>query len=146
MIPSFFVAHTWYWGDAHLKNFGAARAMKISPAHTALQLGLPFTFHQDTPVIAPDMMESVWCAANRVSRAGVVMGEGERISVRDALLAVTRNAAYQYFEEDRKGTIAAGKLANFVVLERDPLACPPEQVRDIPILATIREDELLYRR
>ena len=146
VIPSFFVAHTWYWGDAHLKNFGAARAMKISPAHTALQLGLPFTFHQDTPVIAPDMMESVWCAANRVSRAGVVMGEGERISVRDALLAVTRNAAYQYFEEDRKGTIAAGKLANFVVLERDPLACPPEQVRDIPILATIREDELLYRR
>ena len=66
--------------------------------------------------------------------------------MRDALLAVTRNAAYQYFEEDRKGTIAAGKLANFVVLERDPLACPPEQVRDIPILATIREDELLYRR
>ena len=146
VIPSFFIAHTWYWGDAHMKNFGAKRAMHISPARSALRLGLPFTFHQDTPVIAPDMMESVWCAANRISRTGAVIGEEERISVQDALLAVTRNAAYQYFEEAHKGTIAVGKLANFVVLERDPLACTSEQVRDIPVLATIREDEVLYRR
>ena len=107
--PSFFVAHVYHWGDIHLKNFGPDRASAISPAGTALALGLPFTFHQDAPVIPPDMLETVWCAVNRVTRSGAVLGPEQRIPVYEALRAVTANAAWQYFEENSKGTLAPGR-------------------------------------
>ena len=98
MIPSFFVAHTFHWGDTHIKNFGLERAKTISPANSALKKGILFTFHQDAPVIEQDMFETVWCAAKRQTKDGVILGEDERISVLQALKAVTVNAAYQYFE------------------------------------------------
>ena len=146
MIASFFVAHTWFWGDVHLKNFGAARAEKISPAASALREGVVYTFHQDTPVIQPDMLFTVWCAVNRRTRAGVVLGPEERLSVTDALRGVTANAAYQYFEEDRKGTIRAGKRADLVVLDRNPLDVPAEELKNLRVLATIKAGEPLYRK
>ena len=70
--------------------------------------GIPFTFHQDAPVIRPDMLETVWCAVNRVTRQGRVLGREERVDVRTALEAVTVHAAYQYFEETDKGTLRRG--------------------------------------
>ena len=144
MIASFFVAHTYYWGDVHLMNFGGERARRISPAHTALREGVVFTFHQDTPVLPPDMLDTVWCAVNRLSRNGVSMGKEERMSVYNALKAVTVNAAYQYFEEDAKGSIRPGKAADFVVLSRNPLACPPDALRTIKVMRTIKAGQTLY--
>ena len=146
MIASFFTAHTYYWGDVHRKNFGDRRAMAISPAHTAKESGVIYTFHQDTPVIGPDMLETVWCAVNRVTRDGVVLGEGERISPMDALRAVTINAAYQYFEEGRKGSIRPGKLADFVILSENPCRVEPEKIRGIRVIETIKDGETVYRR
>ena len=67
------------------------------------------------------MLETVWCAVNRVTRRGVQLAKDECISALDALKAVTVNAAYQYFEEDKKGSIEVGKLADFVVLDQNPL-------------------------
>lgn len=144
MIASFFVAHTYYWGHIHLRNFGRERASAISPVASAIREGVTYTFHQDTPVILPDMLQTVWCAVNRMTRDGEILGEAERISPLEALRGVTINAAYQYFEENRKGSIRPGKLADFAVLDRNPLAEPPETIRDIRVIAAIKEDRVVY--
>ena len=125
MIPSFFVAHTYYWGDIHLKNLGKKRTMRISPARTAKDLGLMYTFHQDTPVILPNMFETISCAVNRKTKNGVFLdcnedGTTECIDVLDALKAVTINAAYQYFEEKEKGSLEVGKVADFIIVNHNP--------------------------
>ena len=145
MMASFFIAHTYYWGDIHLQNFGEERAKRISPAKTASKYGVPYTFHQDSPVLLPNMIETIWCAANRISREGKDMGHAERISTLDALKAITSIAAYQYREEDRKGSIKEGKLADFVILDKNPLEVEKEGLKDIQILATIKEDRMVYR-
>ncbi|HEF0371473.1 TPA: amidohydrolase [Clostridioides difficile] len=144
MIPSYFVAHTYYWGDIHIKNLGEDRAFKISPLKTTIEKGLIYTLHQDTPVIAPNMLETVWCAVNRITKKGVQIGENEKISPLDALKGVTINAAYQYFEEDKKGSIKEGKLANLIILDENPLTIDPMKIKDIKVLQTIREGEVLY--
>ena len=146
MIPSFFVAHTWFWGDAHLKNFGWQRAEKISPAGSALLQGLPFTFHQDSPVVPPDMLFTLWCAARRLTKAGAHLDLAEALSVPEALRAVTANAAYQYFEENQKGRLRPGMRADLVVLDKDPLSVPVDEVKDISVLQTIKDGRLVYEK
>lgn len=145
VIPSFFVAHVYHWGEIHVRNLGEERASHISPAGSALKKGIRFTFHQDAPVIRPDMFETVWCAVNRRTRDGRLLGADERIPVLEALKAVTINGAYQYFEEDKKGSLAPGKLADLVVLDRNPLKVPEKEIRDIRVLATIKEGTEIYR-
>ncbi len=144
IIPSFFVAHVYHWGDAHIRNFGRERASIISPAGSALRQGIRFTFHQDTPVIEPDMLETVWCAVNRVTKAGVRLGEQECIPAVEALKAVTINAAYQYGEESVKGSIEPGKAADFVILDRDPVTADPADIRKIQVLQTIKDGKIIY--
>lgn len=146
VIASFFTAHTWYWGDVHVKNLGIKRASQISAASSALSCGLPFTLHQDSPVIQPDMLETVWCAVNRFTKNGRVLGSEQRISVREALKAVTVNAAYQYFEENEKGSIAPGKREDFVILSDNPLCVPPDRLRDIWVEETLKDGQQIYRR
>lgn len=144
IIPSFFVAHTWYWGDVHLKNFGEQRAQNISPAGDAQRMGIPFTFHMDSPVLPPDCIDSVFCAVNRVTKEGKSLAHGQQISVHEALKAVTIYGAYQYHEEDTKGSIAAGKRADFVVLSQDPEAVDPTQLRKIKVLETYKDGSRVY--
>lgn len=146
MMPSYFVAHVYYWGDIHLENLGKERAEAISPAHTTVEKGVPFTFHQDTPVVPCDMLHTIWCAVNRLTKAGRVLGEKERITPYEALRAVTINAAYQYFEEDRKGSIRVGKDADLVILDRDPLAVDPMEIKDIQVLETIKRGTSVYKK
>lgn len=146
IIPSFFVAHVYHWGDVHVNNFGFERASQISAAASALESGITFTFHQDSPVIEPDMMETIHCAVNRKTKSGVLLGENERISVIEALKAVTINAAYQYFEEDKKGSIKVGKNADFAILDKNPLEVPIESLKDIKVLETIKDGITIYKR
>lgn len=145
ITASFFTAHTWYWGDVHLKNFGEARALKISPARTAIDDGVNVTFHQDSPVIQPGMLETIWCAVNRISCGGHPMGVMERVTPYEALKAVTANAAYQYGEESEKGTIEPGKKADFVILSANPLTVPPMEIKKIRVLETIKSGKILYK-
>ena len=145
IIASFFAAHVYHWGDIHIKNFGMKRAAQISPAATAMKTGLPFTFHQDSPVIQPDMLETIWCAVNRKTKKGILLGEDERIPAYDALKAVTVNAAYQYSEEKVKGSLAAGKKADLVILDHDPLTAEPDDIRSIKVLETIKNGSTIYR-
>lgn len=144
MMPGFFVAHTYYWGDIHIQNFGMHRAGRISPAGTARQLNLPFTFHQDSPVLWPDMFQTIWSAARRVTKKGIELAKEERISVYDALKANTVYAAWQYGEENEKGTIEEGKTADLIILSRNPLECPVDDVKNIRVLETVKEGKAVY--
>lgn len=146
MIASFFTAHTYYWGDIHCKNFGYERAASISPAHTAILEDVVYTFHQDSPVIQPNMLETIGCAVNRRTKTGKVLGIEECISVEDALKGVTVNAAYQYFQEHERGTIEVGKLADFVILNADPRTIDKLKIGEIKVLATIKEGICCYRK
>ena len=145
LLPSFFPAHICHWGDTHLRNLGPERAARLSPAGSALAAGVPFTFHQDTPVLPPDMLETMWCAAVRRTRDGIILGAEERISALEALRAVTVRAAWQYFQEEHRGSIAPGKWADFAVLDGDPLACSPEALRRLRVLATVAEGRTVFR-
>lgn len=146
MVPSIFSSHIWYWGDVHLKNFGPVRGGRISACGDALRAGLPFTLHTDTPVLRPNLLEAAWCAVNRVTKKGVQLDEDQKVGVYDALRAITANGAYQYGEEDRKGTLEPGKLADLAVLDRDPFAVDPADLRDVTVLATVKEGEVVYER
>lgn len=146
MVASFFVAHTRYWGDVHLANLGRARADFISPVQSAMKAGVVCTFHQDSPVLPPNMLDTIACAMQRRTLSGVLLAESERVSAGQALAAVTQNVAYQYFEETSKGTLAPGKVADLVILERDPMTCPPEEIAAIGVLATVKDGRMLYSR
>lgn len=146
MIPSIFVGHVYYWGDIHMKNFGPERGHHISPVKDALDRGMVINFHQDTPITKPNMLHSVWVAVNRISRTGNVIGEDQKISVYDALKAVTINAAYQYFEEDSKGSIRPGKRADLVILDKDPTKVDLMEIKDIKVLETIKDGKTIYKR
>ena len=138
MIASMFVGHVWYWGDIHMRNFGPERGKHISPVRDAIDKGVVVSFHQDTPVTKPDMLHSVWCAVNRISRSGKIIGEEQSVVVYDALKAITINAAYQYFEEKTKGSIKEGKIADLVILSHSPLEIDQKEIRNIKVLETIK--------
>ena len=146
VIPSFFVAHVYHWGEIHVKNFGLDRAGRISPAGSALARGIPFTFHQDSPVIPPDMLETIWCACVRRTKAGRVLGAEERIPVEAALRAVTQKAAHQYGLERELGTLRPGKRADFVLLSGDPLRTPSEELKKLQVERTIRCGRTIWSR
>ncbi len=147
LIPSFFNLHTFYWGDRHWDIFmGPERAARMSPTASAVERGLVYTLHADTPVVPMEPMRVVWAAVNRLSSCGRVIGEAQRISVVEALKGVTLYAAYQSFEEDLKGTIEPGKLADLVVLDRNPLDVPPLDLDDIEVLRTIVGGRTVFER
>ena len=137
MVPSFFSAHTFYWGDWHRDSvLGEQRGRRISPAASTQQRGMIFTVHNDAPIVPPDMLRLLWATTNRLTRSNQVLGPEQRISIYDALRAMTLYAAYQHFEETDKGSIGAGKLADLVVLSADPLATPREALLSLEVEAT----------
>lgn len=145
MIPSFFLAHVYHWGETHVENLGLSRAEAISPAKSACQLGIPYTFHQDTPVIAPNMLETLWCAVNRKTKQGRILGAEERLDPYQALCGITCHAAYQYFEEHDKGALAPGMRADLVILDRNPCQVPPEELNQLQVLCTIKDGTPVFQ-
>lgn len=136
ITPSFFSAHTYYWGDRHRDIFmGPERAANMSPTRSALDLGLPFTVHLDTPVVPMSPLMGVWSTVNRQTRSGQVLGEHQQIPVMDALRAVTLDAAWQIFREKDLGSIEPGKLADLVVLGENPLD-NADTIKDIQVEQT----------
>ncbi|MBS4786348.1 MAG: amidohydrolase [Clostridiales bacterium] len=145
MIASFFVVHTYYWGDVHIRNFGEERGRHISPMRAAIDRGVVYTMHQDSPVVPPDMPLTIWAAVNRISKNGTDIGADQRITVMEALRGVTINAAYQYHEEQEKGSIQPGKRADLVILDHSPLAVPAAEIRNIRVLETIKDGVTIYK-
>tara|TARA_B110000093_G_scaffold121480_1_gene130212 strand:+ start:3264 stop:4970 length:1707 start_codon:yes stop_codon:yes gene_type:complete len=146
IIASLFPLHTFYWGDWHKELIGDSLGNKISPTRTALNKGLKITIHTDAPVALPNLMRVIWTATNRVSRSGSIIGENERLTPYEALKCITQWSAYQHFEEESKGTLALGKLADLVILDLNPLKVDKEKIKDIIVLETIKEGFSVYRR
>jgi predicted amidohydrolase YtcJ len=138
ITPSFFVTHTYFWGDRHRDIFvGPDRARRMCACRTALDRGLKITLHNDTPVTPISPLMSAWSAVNRLTTSGKEMGPELKISVTESLKALTIDAAWQNFEERIKGSIEPGKLADFVILKDNPLEIDPLKLKDIKIVQTI---------
>ena len=142
--PSFYTEHTYYFADTHILNRGKQQAFFISPMRAAIDKGLRPTNHTDFVVAPLDQMFVMWTAVNRISRAGVVIGPDQRITPLEALKAITINAAYQYAEEQTKGSLEPGKLADLVILDRNPLKGDPMAIKDIRVVETIKEGRTIY--
>lgn len=144
MIPSFFTNHAFFWGDVHVQNLGYRRASFLSPMNSAGKRKLHFTNHTDYLVTPLDPMFTIYTATTRVTRSGNVLGPDERVDVLTAIEALTINAAYQYFEEASKGSIEVGKLADFVILDKNPLTTDRYQIKDVRVLATVKEGRAVF--
>jgi predicted amidohydrolase YtcJ len=144
-IPSFFSSHPFFWGDWHRLNFGDERASNISPMAWAKATDLVYTIHNDAPVVPPNMLHLLWASTNRTTRSGYILGENQQASVKDALRAITINAAYQNFEEDSKGSLRVGKQADLVILDRNPLTIDKTILDQIKVLETIAHGKTVFR-
>lgn len=145
IFPSFFAMHTYYWGDLHRDlTLGKERAYRISPARSALRRGMRFSQHHDAPVALPSAMAVLSAAVNRTSRSGDVIGPDQRVSVYDALRSITTWAAYQGFQENVKGSLAVDKIADFVILDRNPLKVERPALRELMVMETVKDGKTIY--
>jgi predicted amidohydrolase YtcJ len=147
IFPSLFPMHTFYWGDWHRESvLGPQRAENISPTGWVLAEGMMFGSHHDAPVALPDSMRVLSATVTRRTRTGRVLGPEHRVPVATALKALTIWPAWQHFEEDHKGTIEVGKLADLVVLSDNPMTVPEDQLAGLKVLETIKEGQSVYKR
>lgn len=144
-LPSFFAAHTFYWGDYHRESvLGSPRAERISPTRDAVDAGLTLTSHHDAPAILPNAMRVVDATVNRTTRTGKVLGAAQRLTPYEALKAITIWGAVQHFEETQKGSLLVGKRADFAVLSANPITVNPMMIKDIKVVATIKDGRAIY--
>jgi len=173
MSPSYFTNHRFFWGDVHVKNIGPEKAAFISPVKAAKAKGIVFSNHTDfnvTPLdpffvlLSPSFLSRradckdgqfwlrptgrvvIWTAMKRESRSGQIIGPDQRVDAFTALQGLTTGAAWQLFEESRKGMIKEGLLADFVILSADPAKTGVDKIRDNEVLETIKEGKTIYRK
>ena len=138
ICANLFANHVYYWGDQHRElTMGPSRALRLDACNTALRAGVPLAIHSDAPVTPLSPLFTAWCAVNRRTASGRLLGPDERISVAQALEAITMGAAYTLKLDHLVGSIDVGKLADFAVLEDDPMAVAPEKLRDVGVHATV---------
>jgi predicted amidohydrolase YtcJ len=139
MCVNLFANHHYYWGDEHYSlTVGPDRAMRMNACRTALDSGVPMAIHSDAPVTPLGPLFTAWAAVNRITASGRVQGGEERIDVLEALYAITMGAAYTLHLDGEIGSIETGKKADFAVLEADPTACVPMELKDIPVWGTVQ--------
>lgn len=147
IIPSLFPMHTFYWGDWHNDSvLGAERAKNISPTGWAMKRGMVFTSHHDAPVAMPDAMRVLGATVTRVTRSGKVLGPEHRVTPLIAIKAHTLWSAYQHFEDKSKGSLEVGKLADFVILDKNPMVIDPMEITNVEVMETIKEGKSVFRR
>ncbi|MDR0242840.1 MAG: amidohydrolase [Burkholderia sp.] len=138
MCVNFFANHLYYWGDAHYsQTIGPDRANRMDAAGSARRLGIPFALHSDAPITPLNPLFTAWCAVQRETASGRVLGEGERLSVDDALHAITLGAAYTLRMDHLVGSIEIGKYADFAVLDDDPSVCSPARLKELAVWGTV---------
>jgi hypothetical protein len=138
MCANLFANHTFYWGEQHRAlTVGPERASRMNACATALAAGVPLAIHSDAPVTPLAPLFTAWCAVNRVTSAGHVLGEHERIAVPDALAAITLGPAYTLGLDGEIGSIETGKRADFAVLDDDPLDVEPAALKDVGVWGTV---------
>ena len=145
ILPSLFPMHTFYWGDWHREHtVGPVLGENISPTGWCVKRGMKFTSHHDAPVAFPDSMRVLDATVTRRTRSGDILGPQHRVDVMTALKAMTLWAAWQHFEEKTKGSIETGKLADLVILDKDPTAVDPETLDQIKVVETIKEGTTVF--
>lgn len=145
ITPSFFSAHTWYWGDRHRDIFmGPERAATMSPAKWAQDNELRYSSHMDTPVAPMLPLQSVWSMVHRITFGGQVLGPEQRVSVMQALRAVTIDAAWQVFQENNRGSLEPGKYGDMIILSGSPLE-NPMAMRDLKVETTLVGGVTIYQ-
>lgn len=138
MCANVFSNHLWYWGDQHHDLIlGPDRASRMDGAATALRAGVPITLHSDSPVTPLDPLATASYAASRTTPSGRVLGGEERISVPDALRAMTLGAAYTLKLDHLVGSLEAGKYADLAVLAADPFDVEPDGLRDVEVRGSV---------
>jgi predicted amidohydrolase YtcJ len=138
LCVNLFANHIWYFGDQHYeRTMGPDRAMRLDACGSALRHGVPLAIHSDSPVTPLGPLHVAWCAVNRLTPSGRVLGENQRISVEAALHAITLGAAFTLKLDSEIGSIETGKKADFAVLGQDPLTVAAVALRDIPVLGTV---------
>jgi predicted amidohydrolase YtcJ len=142
--PSYYTLHTYYFAETHIANRGPEQAAYLSPMRGSIDAGLRPTNHTDFVVAPLDQMFMLWSAVNRISRAGAEIGPDQRITPLEGLMAMTIWAAEQYGEQDKKGSLEAGKLADLVILDGNPLTVEPTKIKDIKVVETIKEGVTIY--
>jgi predicted amidohydrolase YtcJ len=145
VAPAYFSNHTYYFADIHRSNFGKEMVGFISPFQSARAAGLVASNHSDFPVTPLDPFTQLWSSMARTSLSGVVSGPEQRLSAYQALQALTTGPAWQAFEENRRGRIKVGLLADFVVLDHNPLAISTDEVRRIKVLETVKEGQTIWK-
>ncbi|MEB3192214.1 MAG: amidohydrolase family protein [Snowella sp.] len=143
--PSYFTNHTFFWGDVHIKNIGREKADFISPMKAAKKKGLVISNHTDFNVTLLDPFFVIWTAMKRESQKGEIIGKDQRVDAYTALQALTTGPAWQVFEENRKGMIKEGLLADFVILSADPVKTNVDNIREIKVIETIKEDKTIFK-
>lgn len=138
MGVNLFANHVWYWGDQHHDTtMGPARAERLDACASALHAGVPLAIHSDAPVTPLAPLFTAWCAVNRLTPSGRVLGAQERITVAQALHSITLGAAWTLGMEKEIGSIKVGKRADFCVLQDNPLAVDQFALKDMPIWGTV---------
>jgi predicted amidohydrolase YtcJ len=145
VTPSLFPMHTFYWGDWHRDHtVGPALADNISPTGWVLARGMKLSSHHDAPVAFPDSMRVLDATVTRRSRTGDILGPSQRVDVITALKAMTIWPAWHHFEDKTKGSIEVGKLADLVILSKDPTAVDPETLDQLKVTETIKEGVTVF--
>ena len=134
---SFFMDHVYYYGEQLPQIVGPDRAARFMPLGSAFAVGHRASIHTDNPATPVDPFRVISTAVTRKTKdRGYILGPSERVTVNDALKAVTINAAWQLFEDDQRGSITVGKAADFVLLSHNPLRIHPENIKNISALCT----------
>jgi len=138
LCANLFANHIFFFGDQHAAlTIGPDRARRLDACRSALDLGVPMTIHSDAPVTPLGPLTTAWAAVNRLTASGKVLGAAERISVGEALRAITLGAAYTLHLDHKVGSIEVGKFADFTVLDEDPFAVDAGEIRDISVWGTV---------
>jgi predicted amidohydrolase YtcJ len=146
ILPTIFGPYPYYHGDKLLVPFGEERLERMFAARIFLDEGIKLAAHSDHPCAPFPPLMAIHALVNRTTKAGKPIGKSQRITVIEALRLYTVNSAYQSFDEDRLGSIEEGKHADLVILGRDILTIPKEEIKDIPIDATIVGGKIIYER
>ncbi|MFP7732257.1 amidohydrolase [Priestia aryabhattai] len=139
--PSFF----YEFGDGYIKNYGE-RVHHMFPVRSFIDEGVIAAGGSDSPVTTHNPLMGIHAGVNRESRSGHGVGTNQRISVMEAIKLYTWNGAYASFEEDIKGSIEIGKLADFVILSDSILDVSSKNIKDIQVDMTVIDGEIVYQQ
>jgi predicted amidohydrolase YtcJ len=134
----------YYGGERYLATISPDRLRWLYRVSSLLGGGLVVAGSSDSPVVPDNPLVGIYAAVTRRAASGEVLSPEEAVSAEQALAMYTSNAARASFEEDIKGSITPGKLADMVVLSDDPLKSPPERIKDIRVEMTIIDGKVVW--